>query len=258
MARWGRFVIEGDPAVLSDSLQQLVGTQHTTTGYFGEHNGYGYGQFTWDLYPLEDGFYPLRVVEHGGNTLSFTSVLLLLPDHDVVLSILSAGYGDDWTETTEAVLRAVVDPLPAISDYTGEPFEPDQIDVHVGSYSDDFNFGPIEVMSGGAYGLRVSMPRLEAYGYSVAPDLIPASTDLWYVDLGVGVLDMMFIRDDTGGPSPYVRNRIFVGTRTPDATTTTTSSLRPGPTPPLDRARLDAALAEALAPSPVRLPAPLR
>ena len=87
----------------------------------------------------------------------------------------------------------------------------------MGSYLDPYNVGPIEITAGGAYGLQVSMPLLDLVGYAVAPDLIPATTDVWYVDLNGVLYDLTFIRDPSGGPSPYVRNRSFVGLR--EATT---------------------------------------
>ena len=251
MARWGRFLLQGEPSVLSEASRSLISTPHVPTLYNGDHEAYGYGMFVWDLYPLSDGYYPIQVLEHGGNTLSFTSVLVLLPEHDVSISILSAGYGDTWSDTTEGILRAVIDPLPAASAYTGEPFDPSALGAHIGSYDDPHNVGPIEITAGGAYGLQIAMPLLDAYGYAVDPDLIPISTDLWLVDLGGIVLDLTFIREP-GSPSAFVRNRAFVGARTPGGVALVS------PDPSGSRAsRIAATLEIARRAVPMRLPPPV-
>ncbi len=216
MCAWGSFLIHGDPAVLDDALRAGITTPHVSTLYYDEHLAYGYGEFVWDLYPLSDGFYPIRVWEHGGNTLSFTSVFLVLPDQDVVISILSNGYGDLWPETTEALIRAVVDPLPPISAYEGPGFDPSKIDAHVGLYSDPFNVGDLIVTSDGAGGLLIDAPLLDAYDFVVDPVLVPGSTDIWYMSLDGAYLELTFVRDPVDGTSRYVRNRSFVAARSDD------------------------------------------
>ncbi|MEN0062770.1 MAG: serine hydrolase domain-containing protein [Myxococcota bacterium] len=215
MCKWGDFLIHGDTSVLSDASRDLIGTPHVLTGYDGDHEAYGYGQFVRDLYPLSDGYYPIEVWEHGGNTLSFTSVFVVVPEHDTVISILSAGAADSWDETVEDILRATIE-LPEPAAWEGPPFEPERLAGHVGTYVDPYNVGTIEITEGGQFGLQIAMPDLDALGYSVGPDLIPVSTDLWLVDLGGFRLDLSFVRDSSGGPdaeSTYIRNRSFVGIR---------------------------------------------
>jgi CubicO group peptidase (beta-lactamase class C family) len=252
MCRWGSFVIDGDPSVLSDPLRAEITTPQVDTLYYDGHYAYGYGEFVWDLFPLSDGWYPIRVWEHGGNTLSFTSVLLMLPDQDTVVSILSNGYGDQWPATTEALIRAIVDPLPAASTYAGPTFDPSELATHAGQYFDPYNVGEVDVTPGGAYGLQISMPLLDQYGFTVNPDLIPISTDWWVIDLGsYGYVDFNFIRDPAGGQDLYLRNRSFVPWRVEATDTGTTSAARrAAPT----REQVEQALIRGRSATPIHLP----
>lgn len=214
MCRWGSFLLHGDPGVLADDLRAEITTAQTHTidyiEFPGYPVGYGLGEFVWDEYPLSDGVYPLRVWTHGGNTLSFTSALVILPDQDVVISILSNGAGDDWHDTTEAILRAVVTPFPDPVPGAGLVVDPTDLDSHVGHYLDPHNVGEVDITAGGEHGLQISMPLLDQYGYSVATDLVPLTTDLWYVIVDGVPYDLTFIRDAGDAGDPWVRDRAFV------------------------------------------------
>jgi CubicO group peptidase (beta-lactamase class C family) len=212
MCKWGQFMLHGDSGVLDDALRAEITSPQVSTLYYDEHESYGYGMFVHELWPMSDGsFYPIRVWEHGGNTLSFTSSFLLLPDQDVVISLLSNGYGDTFYATVEEIIQTMVDPLPAPSDWT-PTFDPDELEVHLGEYESPA-VGPFTISAGGAYGLQFSAPLLAQYGYTYEPDLQPISTDLWLVVIDGFPYDLTFIRDPEGDPTLYVRNRSFVGVR---------------------------------------------
>ncbi|MBX2797878.1 MAG: beta-lactamase family protein [Myxococcales bacterium] len=252
MVTWGEFVLHGDDTVLSDALREEITTPHVSTLYFDDLMGYGYGMFTWEQYPLSDGeWYPIRVWEHGGNTLSFTSSLVILPDHDVVFSILSNGAGDDHSATVEAILRAVVDPLPAPTGYD-RGFDPVAIADHVGSYSDPNNVGPMEITAGGKFGLQIELPLLPGFGYDVDPDLVPLSTDVWLVFLNGEGFDLTFVRPLGKGPPQYVRNRAFVAERTPPKARLAPASPTSARAPALTPSRLPSTAWRRLQPSAQR------
>jgi CubicO group peptidase (beta-lactamase class C family) len=218
LCTWGRFLLHGplgssgDGTVLDDAVRDAITQYRGSTLQYEEHLGYGYGVELYDEYPLSDGFHPLRVWRSTGSTQSFSGELLILPDHDVVIALLSNGYHDTFDGTLEAILRAVVDPFPAVSGYAGPGFDPGALDDHVGVYVDAANIGPFAVVRGGAYGLQIVMPGLEAEGYLVDADLVPESTDRWTVTIENAPFDLTFIRDATGRPT-WVRNHLFVGTR---------------------------------------------
>ncbi|MEQ1566692.1 MAG: serine hydrolase domain-containing protein [Myxococcota bacterium] len=248
MTRWAELLMSGDPAILGDTARVAITTPHVDTAYYDGHMAYGYGEFVWDLYPLSDGWYPIRVWEHGGNTLSFTSVLVMLPDQGKAFSILSSGYGDYWPQTTEALIRTLVDPLPAPSSYTGPALDLTDLGSHVGSYLDPYNVGELTVAAGGTYGLTIDAPVLTDYGLVVDPNLVPGSTDVWYVFVDGEPYDLTFIREPGGGQDRWIRNRAFVAGRAEAA-------------PPLvprtpDPTAIDRMLRAARAPIPVRPPSP--
>lgn len=246
LTTWGSFLMHGDPAVLDDGLRAGITTAHVPTLYHGAHESYGYGVFVWDQFPTAaDEWYPIRVWEHGGNTLSMTSVLVMLPDHDVTISILSNGQGDDWTLTLEGILRAVVDPFPAPTGYT-PPFDPTDLARHAGTYTDVHNLGDLVIAEGGAHGLTLSVPLLDAYGYTVDADLEPISTDVWVATIDGAPFDLTFVSDPETGEDRWLRNRVFVGERDagaaarrapPDPETVAAALRAPRPGPPPRRPR---------------------
>jgi hypothetical protein len=130
----------------------------------------------------------------------------------VVVALLSNGYHDEFTATIEALLRAVVDPFPGLSGYTGPGFDPAAITEHPGIYVDPGNVGPVVVTAGGLHGLQVEIPWLTSEGYVVEPDLVPESTDRWLVTIDHSDFDLTFVRGEDGQPS-WLRNHLFVGTR---------------------------------------------
>ena len=69
---------------------------------------------------------------------------------------------------------------------------------------------------GGFYGLQIEMPDLEDVGVFVAPDLVPVTNESWYAQLGQQLLEITFVPDPKGGPTPWIRNRQFVGARVTD------------------------------------------
>lgn len=246
MVHFADFLMHGDTDVLGDDLRlEMVAEQVNTLWYMDEIH-YGYGVFV-DRGVMDSlgGYHVTPVYEHGGNTLSFTSILYALPEHDVAVSILSSAYGTGFYGTLEAALQAAAemgDPVEA-PEYT---IDPDRFDDHVGTYLDAYNVGEIIVTREGD-DLRIEMPDLDSYGYNVAPELVPVSSDLFYVIIDGGYYDLTFIPEEEGGRSTYARNRAFVGIREeiePDA----------GVRAPVERAAIE----RALAPSPLSpLPRPL-
>jgi CubicO group peptidase (beta-lactamase class C family) len=212
MVRFGDFLMHGDDGVLDDGLRaEMVAEQVNTLWYMDEMH-YGYGVFVDRGMPDSLGRYQVTpVCEHGGNTLSFTSILYALPEYDVAVSILSSGYGTSFHGTLEAALNAGID-LPEPVEAPEYEFDPDRLDDHVGTYLDPYNVGEIVISREGDE-LRIEMPDLVGYGYDVDPALVTVSSDLFYVDIDGGLYDLTFIPADEGGASTYLRNRSFVGIR---------------------------------------------
>ncbi|MDP2305012.1 MAG: serine hydrolase domain-containing protein [Pseudomonadota bacterium] len=215
MIQMATFLMHGDTAVLSDSLRGELTKEQVSIDYLPDVQSYGYGVFVDRGFFLGDAWYEVPNWNHGGNTLSFTSTFYIVPDQDFAISILSNGYGDDFSGSVAAAFESLLTlPAPAAVPpaYT---FDPAGLDAHVGAYLDAYNVGDVVVSREGDL-LYVDMPLLDELGYVYARALTPVSTDVWILDLDGTPLDLTFIDSSGGTASQYIRNRSFVVTRVAD------------------------------------------
>jgi hypothetical protein len=147
--------------------------------------------------------------QHGGNTMTMTSAFYVLPDDDFVLSILSNGYGDSFSNTVLAALTEIVQ-LPAASDPPVYP-APENLESYVGTWEDPNGIGTI-TLSWATDHLEVSVPSLEAGGHTVQSTLTPLYKDLFYLNVDGVDYDVTFVDGADGTPHQYLRNRQFGGT----------------------------------------------
>ena len=218
MMTWARFIMHGDASVLSDELRGLVTEGQVDTLYLMGTMLYGYGMFVESGYLTADGtWYAMPVWEHGGNTISFSNVLYILPEQDFALAICSSGLGTDFRHSTDVAVTTLVD-LPEPSAAPAYVVDPTQFDRHVGTYNDPWNVGDMIISREGDT-LEIDMPQLDRLGYDVSPELTPVSTATFYVYMDGTPLDLTFIPVEDGGPSVYVRNRSFVTVRVPEGST---------------------------------------
>ena len=219
MMAWAKFLMDGDPAVLSGDLRAEITAEQVDTLYGAGSMHYGYGEFVERGYAALDGqWYETPVWEHGGNTLSFTHIFYVLPEHDFAVSICSSAYGTDFSNALDVAITTLVD-LPEPSAPPEYVIDPAQFDRHVGTYNDQFNVGEMIITREGDT-LLVEMPTLVFYGYDVGPELVAISSDLFYLYIDGYAYDITFVPLVEGGPSQYARNRSFVTTRVgeePDA-----------------------------------------
>jgi CubicO group peptidase (beta-lactamase class C family) len=213
MAAWCRFLMKGDPEILSDELRGAITTEQVGTGYVAGNMRYGYGMFVWRGYATQDGaWYPTTVWEHGGNTLSFTNILMILPEHDFAIVITSSAYGTDFSHSVDVAVETLIDDLPTPEPAPEYSVDPTTFSRHVGTYEDPFNVGTFLVSLEGEE-LRVEAPDLDALGYDVDPLLEPISSELFVLTLDGEPLDVTFIPAAPGGESTFIRNRSFVVAR---------------------------------------------
>jgi CubicO group peptidase (beta-lactamase class C family) len=200
-------LMHGNPDVLSDASVAAMTQPHVALeGAWGDDH-YGYGIMVRTGLNLDSGYQETTVWEHGGNTLSHTSDFYLLPDHDFAISVLSSGYGTDFTGTIVVAIETLID--------LGEPetppevtLDPDRLDDHVGSYRDPSLGGFVVTREGDT--LQLEMPLLAAYGYKVGTELEPLGNDAFLLWLDSYPYEVTFLG---GSPSQYMRNRSFVGVR---------------------------------------------
>ncbi|MCK6504696.1 beta-lactamase family protein [Myxococcota bacterium] len=206
-----RFLVEGDPAVLSDALRQEMTTLRVPLELTADDAGYGTGILVFPGLTIGDDYYPVPVWEHGGNTLSYSSAFYVLPEQGFAISILDSGYGSYWPAALTAAFEDLAGlPTPTtVPEYT---FDPARLDLHTGTYEDTYGFGEMLVTRGGDT-LFLELPLLTSLGYVVEPELEPISSDLWLVYLDGYPYDLTFLGAQDGGQSRWIRNRAFVGTR---------------------------------------------
>jgi CubicO group peptidase (beta-lactamase class C family) len=211
MAALGGFFLEGNAAVLSDADRGAVLTQHVPLYPSFEWSGYGYGTFVQRGFTLSDGFHDETLISHGGNTLSMTSLWWVFPAEGVAISILSNGYGDDFSPTAVEIierLEVVGAPTAIPSDFY--PLTETDHSLLAGTYVDP-DIGEIDVWDDKG-DLKIAIPAFEKLGYSVAGDLEFNISDVYITVVEGAAYDVTFIPDGKGGYG-WIRNREFVGTR---------------------------------------------
>jgi CubicO group peptidase (beta-lactamase class C family) len=237
MAAWARFLMEGDDAVLSSALREEITSEQVDTGFVSGNLHYGYGMFVWRGYLTNDEtWYPVRVWEHGGNTLSFTNVMYMLPDQRFAIVITSSGFGTDFSHSVDVAVETLVD-LPQPTEAPAYEIDPSTFGRHVGTYSDPYNIGQVIITQEGD-DLVISAPDLDAAGLDVDPTLIPISSEIFAVVIDGSPLDLTFIPATPGGNSTFIRNRAFVASR-PDGQTAALAPAAPS------RASIERALRQA-------------
>ena len=214
MMSWAKFIMHGNPAVLSDQLRGEITTEQVDTLYQEGTMHYGFGMFVERGYLTHDGtWYPMTVWEHGGNTLSFTNILYMLPERDFALAICTSAYETDFSRSVDVALTTLVD-LPAPGTAPHYVVDPAEFDHHVATYSDPWNVGDVIVTRQGN-ALFVSMPRLDQYQIPYDPALTAVSSTIFMATIQGAPTDLTFIPIAAGGDSQYIRNRSFVASRTP-------------------------------------------
>lgn len=205
----GRFLMDGDSSVLADDLRLAMSTPQVSRG-FGEGLGdYGYGLFLSPGFNLGD-YYAEPFWDHAGGTTSYSSLFWMVPGSGFAVSILSSAWGTDFSGAAVTALSDFVT-LPEPSEGPTLDFDPDRLDLHVGTYQDHL-LGDLEI-SRADDGLQISIPFLESLGYVVQEDLVPLGSDLWYVYIDGSPTDLTFLGSEGEQPTQWVRNRSFVGTR---------------------------------------------
>ena len=206
------FLMSGNADVLGDTHVQAMHDEHVNTLYLYDEMHYGHGLMVNHGFEVGDDYYEVPVWTHGGNTLAFTSAFWVLPEHGFAISILSSGYGTDFTDSVYTAMTTLVDDLPAPVEPVEYTIDTSRYTYHVGDYVDEWNVGEATVgLSGDT--LTISMPTLEQYGYTVDDELYSVSSDIHYVNIDGSYYDLTFIQAEDGEPTEYLRNRSFVLTR---------------------------------------------
>jgi hypothetical protein len=101
----------------------------------------------------------------------------------------------------------------ASSDLPVRSMNMDDLDFHDATYTDEYNFGTMEIRRVNNT-LTINMPTLDELGYTYDSNLIMAGEGLFYLSLEDVYYDLR-MEGPANGPTEYVVNRAFVGTRNP-------------------------------------------
>lgn len=212
MMKWADFIMNGNNDVLGDKYRKMITTPQVDTLYAAGTMHYGYGMFVETGYMSKaNKWYEIPVWEHGGATISFSNILYILPDQDFAIAICSSGYGTDFTKSLDVAITTMAELPEPSDDPPAYKIDPEKFDDHVGTYNDQYNVGIMEITREGDK-LMVNAPTIEEYGYEVGPELVAISSDIFYLYLNGEPLDITFVKKD--GKSTFMRNRLFVATRT--------------------------------------------
>lgn len=215
-----RFLVDGDERVLPTELVARIHEPQVAL-YPDLPGHYGYGLTITRGVEVDGDYYDVPSWSHGGNTLTHTSTFEVLPEQRFAISILSNGYGDDFTASVEAAFRTLVT-LPAPTSSPEAPFEPSELDGLTGTYVDPFNVGEVQVSRVGDV-LQLHMPDLVAAGVPYQRAMTRVSTRVWLANIQGTTVALMFVEGPDG--EAYLAHRVFVATRA--ATPTPASFARP-------------------------------
>ena len=236
MAVLAGFLVDGDPAVLSDGLREQLLTAHVPMypATSAEDLGYGYGlMVNGHGFSGLGGFYAVPFWAHGGNTMTMTSTFYVLPEQRVAVSILSNGYGDDFSLSAVTAMESFAT-LPAPATATSFLLPAEGEAALDGEWNDPSALGALSLSWDGA-ALQVSAPDMEALGWSVGATLTPYARDLYL--LRVGGQDIDLSRYEADGQE-WLVNRSFSFARTGEASAAASAQPPPAPRPlplrPLD------------------------
>jgi len=231
--RLAAFLVDGNSSVLEPSMLELM-TSAQAPLYPDLPGDYGYGLFVQRGIMLGTEWYDIPVISHGGNTMTHTSTFYILPYQRFAISILSNGYGDDFSTSVAAAFKSLVT-LPLSTTPPEKPFDASALDALTGTYVDDYNVGEIIVARDGE-ALTLSAPSLDENGIPYETRMTPFSTRVWLANIQHQALDFSFIDGPDG--ETYFRNRAVVAIRWPEG------GGWPRPMPKPSRAQLFKALAQ--------------
>jgi CubicO group peptidase (beta-lactamase class C family) len=216
MVRLAGFLLDGDRAVLSDPARAAIVTPQVAMYPGTDVESYGYGLMLLSGWMGGAGkWYDVPLWTHGGNTLTMTSAFYVLPEQRVAVSILSNGYGDDFSATGVAALTAFAELPDPITPPDFLPPPADDPSGYAGLYVDPYGVGRIELGWDGT-DVTVAMPDLAAAGHTIGPTLAPYSLDLFLVNIDGVDYDLTFDAGADGVPNTYVHNRSFGAVRSED------------------------------------------
>jgi CubicO group peptidase (beta-lactamase class C family) len=234
LARFMKFIIDGNPTVLSARMSRKMQTSQVSTRQLLDLEGYGYGL----LIEKDAGFFDnqqrlnlykgVKVVWHDGAIDGYTSLFAtVLGMRFGYAALINGNYDNPGTDLIPcyqaAVLETIGTRLPPPAPWPGPDIQRDRFGDYVGQYADRIDLtGPATVTLTPGGDLSIRFPMLDEAGIRYDPILHPHNRDdfVWFVlDLNLA-LELTGIRQGHDGPVAYLRLRPTVLARTPSEQST--------------------------------------
>lgn len=211
LSRFAQFLLAGDATVLPDAQRTAMESPQMNMQDAGAHDQYGFALFVQDYAYLADGWHPARIVQHGGDIPGFACDLYTVPDAQLAIIVLANADGAHFTDSIDFALQTYANLPPATAVPQDVLPDPSTFASLVGSYQDEYNIGAITI-AGGASGLTISIPALDAQHVTYDKTLQPFARDVFGLTIDGFPDEITFLRDGSGAPV-YLRDRDFVAHR---------------------------------------------
>ncbi len=263
LARFMKFIIAGNPEVLSPRMWRTMQTRHVNTLQLLDLEGYGYGLVVEKDAGFRDSqgqlnlYEGVKVVWHDGAIDGYTSFFSTVPGMRFGYAVLINGnYTSPETNPVPcyqaAALETIGSRLPPPAPWPGPDIQRDRFGDYVGEYADRINLtGPAIVTRAPSGALNIRFPMLDEAGIPYDPVLHPYNRDnfAWFV-LNLQ-LEVTGIRESRDGPITYLRLRPTVLARTPPQPAAFNAQVASGHA--LDRRAIERALRAAASEQAMRM-----
>lgn len=207
--KMAEFLLNGDSEILSNDLREEILKPQVSVDFAGLPEQYGYGIYVDDGFIHEDKWYPIKLWQHGGDTIGYTSKFWILPEQNIAISILSSGRLDDYTNTLVEAIKSITT-LPTPVDIPYGEVNINSFDNHVGTY--DAGSYTLEIDNNDGK-LEINIPELNSQNIAYEKVLEPIGENTFIAVVGPEVFQLTFFPEVEGGESVYIRDRSFVGIR---------------------------------------------
>jgi hypothetical protein len=221
LAKFTRFLVQGDAGVLSDELRAVMASPQISTRYAGDELSYGLGLEMATGFALDDAdgqttsFYGSKVIFHDGLLPGFRSMVQCLPSADFCFIALANATEVSFSTLSQAAFRLSALPAPSPRPQLGP--DPERFAAYAGTYLDPLANGALRVSVDGTGGLQLDFLVLDAFQIPYVHQLTPTLVDNFVFDIAGAPQALTFLAGPTGS---YDYLRIFdrqVAARVADA-----------------------------------------
>lgn len=209
MAEFARFLLHGQPDVLSDELLQQMSTKQISTRQAADLEGYGLGLFMLSGFGSLSGFQNVEALYHDGDVAGFSSTFRCVPSLDFCFISLSNSNGAHFEKSFSTAYETLTQPGPSATPPDLSP-KPARFSQYAGTYYEP-SLGEIRVAAENGR-LSLEVPSLDADGtpYDTYPE--PMLVDNFTVKVDGNNYNLRFVADDKDVYQYFVA-RPYIGSR---------------------------------------------